>query len=221
MQYAPVRIQAAFFLVTIDMSSRINIASSVRECAAGLLDIDPVLLPFPPDSPPDFPQIIMQNEANGWNFQMAPGRFDIIANVKEPNTNTFIEIAATIQEMSARIFANFRENFGAKVNRLGLVSTNAAKVENAPEFLREKYLNANANSGAAESRLLFLHKYDVHSFSLNKWVRLISTVIPPRIILEIDINTRPDSPISVTEEVVGQFFASVNQLVDETIAEHS
>lgn len=222
MNYRPVKLQTAFFLAAIDLSSRLKIAALVRECVPQYFGVDPLLLPLPPNSPPEFPQIVIQNESVGWAFQIAGGRFDIVADFSTfPAIENHSGLFQEIQSVSSVLFNALTTNFGARVNRLGFVVTLVADVENAVELLRSKYLKSDEALGADETRLLFLQKLTIAPLYLNKWVRLISTSNPSRIILEIDINTQPEIPLVITNELIKHFFVLSNQLTMDTITTHS
>jgi hypothetical protein len=222
MNYRPIKLQTAFFLATIDLSSRLKIAALVRECIPKYFDVDPLLLPLPPNSPPDFPQIIIQNEQAGWIFQIAGGRFDIVANFPaSPAIGNHLDLFQEIQSVSSGLYNVLTNNFGAKANRLGFVVTMVADMENATELLRSKYLNTKEVLGAYETSLFFLHKLTITPFNLNKWVRLFSTTNPSRIVLEIDINTQQEIHLEITNDLVEHFFGLSNQLTLDTISAHS
>lgn len=213
-----------FFLASIDFSSKLLIASSVREIANQYLDIDPLLLPLPPNTPPEFPHITMRNENNGWMFQMAPGRFDII--IEEPfQFQTYQNSAELIQGVSINILNRLISNFHARVNRVGLISTNITELENATEYIQIKYLNLDNVEDSEEVRLHYLHRLDVHSFHLNRWVRMNAVKSigqeNSRINLVIDINSRPEYLLNVDIDSAMGFFTTVNQLIRDVIHGYS
>ncbi len=221
MSYQPFKFQAAFFLAAINLSDRMKIATLVRKKASKYFDFDPVLLPFPPGIPPEIPQIIIQNPINKSEFQLSNTRFDISRTITPDNAQDTFEIIKEIQTISIKIYRGLAGNQSAKINRLGFVSTVSLEIDNAPEFIRTKYLRGDTTQGSEAANLLFLHKVDVAPFKLFKWVRLFSTLRPSQLLLEIDINTQPETPFVDSLETVEQFWAIANKLTKETISLHS
>jgi hypothetical protein len=220
MEFKPVRFQAAFFLGAIDFSAKIEIASMIRKKAKAYFDLDPIIFPWPQGTPQEIPQIIIQNGVKGCELTLSSSRLDIIILIKPEDTRTTFEIIEEIQTISKNIYRGLINNFDAKVNRLGFISTLSTNIENAPEILISKYLKTDVSSHSEEIHFLFLHKIEFESFKLNKWTRLVSTVNPSRLSLEVDINTQTEYPIIVTVETVEKFWANSNKLLKETITLH-
>jgi hypothetical protein len=225
MNYYPIRLQAAFFLAAIDFSSKFKIANLVREKAGNLLQVDPLLLPLPVGSPPEFPHIVIRNEGNGWSFQMAPARFDlIIEQGPQPPHADLDQWTDQVSKTALVILHGLQDRFGARVNRVGLVTSVVAEVENAPEVLRLRYLGAAYGNGAHESQLHILHKLETEGLSLNRWVRLRALPAndnwPSRLVLEADVNTVPEQPIQVTEAVADSFLSVASRLTRQSLGDY-
>lgn len=218
MEFELKKIQVGFFLATIDTSSKLNIASAVSSSAREYLNIDPVLLPFPPDSPPEFPLIIIKNDATGWNFQLSPSRFDIVFSPVEKIKTNFEKSIELIETVSSNIFNVLSENFGARVNRLGIVANNSSNINNATDYLQNKYLITKLSDGASETRLSYIHKHEISPFEVNEWIRVVAKNSPAEFILEIDINTKGELPILVDNEILHKFFTiSRNQIINNIV----
>ena len=138
----PVRLQSAFFLAAIDLSSKFKIANMVREKTSGLLEVDLLLLPLPAGSPPEFPHIVIRNEDNGWAFQMAPARFDVIVE-RGPQTPRadLSQITSELSHTTLAIWQGMETLFKARANRLGLMTTVVAEVEDSTKVLQKRFLN--------------------------------------------------------------------------------
>ncbi len=225
MKYHPIRLQIAFFLSAVDFTSKFKIAALVRESAGNLLDVDPLLLPLGADSPPDFPHIIIRNESKGWAFQMAPARFDLAVELdsqqRDGNRRQLTEVISTT---ALSIWNGLKTGFGARAHRLGLITTIASEMENAPEALRQRFLNTVYGSGAHETQLHFLHKLENEGFSLNRWVRLkalpANETWPARLVMEVDINTVAEQPIEVTDSAIQKFLSVADQQTQQTIRDY-
>ena len=225
MKYHPIRLQVAIFLSAVDFTSKFKVAALVRESAGNLLDVDPLLLPLGADGPPDFPHIIIRNETKGWVFQMAPARFDLAVELdpqqRDGDRQQLIEV---IGSTALAIWNGLKTGFGARAHRLGLITTIASEMENAPEALRQRFLNTVYGSGAHESQLHLLHKLENEGFSLNRWVRLkalpANEIWPTRLVMEIDVNTIAEQPIEVTDSAIQKFLGVADQQTQQTIRDY-
>jgi len=225
MDYYPVRLQAAFFLAAIDLSSKFKIANMVREKAGGLLQVDPLLLPLPVSSPPEFPHIVIRNESSGWAFQMAPARFDVIVELGPQMPHADLrQLTSEMSHTTLAIWQGMESQFKARANRLGLITIVVAKVENSPKVLQTRFLNAAYASGAHESQLHILHKLDVAGFSVNRWARLRALPAddnwPSRLTVEVDVNSIAEQPIEVTETIAQNFIAVAAHLTEQTLGDY-
>jgi hypothetical protein len=195
-----------------------KIASLVRKKARKYFDFDPIILPFPLNSPPELPQIIIQNPANKCEFQLSNVRFDISRIFSSDNEEDTFEVIREIQAISKKIYKSLTENFGAKINRLGFISTVSFGIEKAPEFIRTRYLTLEDAQDSEAINLLYLHKIDAAPFKLFKWVRFLSSLNPSQLLLEIDVNTQPEMPIVDSLENVEKFWDISNKLIKDSIA---
>jgi len=225
MNYHPIRLQVAVFVSAIDFTSKFKIAALVRESASDLLDVDPVLLPLGADSPPDFPHIVIRNETSGWIFQMAPARFDLAVELGPQQSDSDLkQLTETVSTTAVAIWNGLKARFGARAHRLGLITTIISEIENAPEMLRQRFLNPAYGVSAYESQLHLLHKLENEGFSLNRWVRLkalpTNEVWPARLVMEIDVNTIAEEPIEVTEMAMQRFLGVADQQTQQAIRDY-
>jgi len=225
MDYYPVRLQAAFFLAAIDISSKIKIANMVREKAGNLLEVDPLLLPLPVGSPPEFPHLVMRNESNGWTFQMAPARFDV--TIERGPQLPHVDLRQLTSELShttLAIWQGMETLFKGRSTRVGLITTVVAEVDDPCRVFQTRFLNQVHGSGAHESQLHLLYKLDIEGFSVNRWVRL--RALPPndnwpsRLTVEVDVNSMGEQPIEVTETVAQSFISVATHLTGQTLGDY-
>jgi len=216
------KLQTAFFLTTIDLSSRLKVATLIQENIKQYAGSDPLILPLPSPIPSEYPQILMQNDAEGSILQVTAERLDFVVDFEKLNKVVdYHNAMRELQTISLKAYGLLAENFGAKSNRLGFIIALNAEKENANDYFQKRYLSTNMTTESEEIRLMFRHKLDVHPLKLNKWVRLVSKAEPSKIALEIDINTMADAPIVVDEKTTETFFAVVNNFIAETINAHS
>ncbi len=222
MDYYPIKLQVAFFLTSVDFSSKLKIANLVRAKCGNLLEVDPLLLPLPPDAPPEFPHIVIRNDNNGWLFQMGPARFDLVIQLgPHQPLGDFTELTKTICKTGLDIWQGLRTEFSASANRIGLVTTTVTELENPTEVFRQRYLSTKNAEGSSECQLHILHKINAKGFTLNDWVRLLALpaneIWPSRFVFEIDINSIPEQPVKIDETVARSFFAIADELTKQGI----
>jgi len=225
MDYYPVRLQTAFFLAAIDISSKFKIANMVREKAGNLLEVDPLLLPLPVDSPPEFPHIVIRNESNGWTFQMAPARFDVIVERGPQMPHADLrQLTSELSHTTLAIWQGMETLFKGRANRVGLITTAVAEVEDSRKVFQTRFLNTAYGSGAHESQLHLLHQLDVEGFSVNRWARLRALPAndnwPSRLTVEVDVNSIAEQPIEVTETVAQNFISVATHLTEQTLGDY-
>jgi hypothetical protein len=175
---------------------------------------------LPQDAPPEFPHIVIKNEKNGWGFQIAPGRFDLVLDLSTQKTPPdFDGSSAQLYAMVLNIWKGIADRFGARANRLASVIAVGSQIDNAPELVRQRYLNPHYGAGANQSQIHILHKVETEGFHLNRWIRLITLPEekdpPSRLVMEVDVNTLAERPLIVTDANANSFFQLANRQTKE------
>jgi len=222
MEFKPVKFQAAFFLSAIDLSSKIKIVELVQRNSDGLLNVDPFIVPSNMNIPDEIPIIIMQDQISGWTFQISKERIDFVFDSKSDNEINFDELFSIFKKITIKQWSSFSNDFFAKGNRAGLISTFVNIVDNPTNYIIQKYLKNGELEGSIETQLHYLKKECVENINLNIWTRMIGVSKtqdkPPRLINEIDINTQPEFEFILSEVSLNDFFKiSYNIFKDKAI----
>jgi hypothetical protein len=225
MHYRIDRVQTAIFLNTIDLSSKLNIATMINKVAGDCLAVDPVFLPLPQNSPQEIPHIIMKNERTGWNFNIGPARMDLtIDAIKSPKCDSYSDATRKNQQLSQNIWEGLVKDFGARANRIGFVFTSSAEIKKSSEYLRNRYLKTSDSDNAEKILFHYLHIIDDGPFKLNKWTRINADNNPtsghPNLVLEIDLNTIQENSVEITSSIIKEFFTIVNKINNDIISQH-
>ena len=222
MDYKITEIQVALFFSSIDVSSKLKLASFITKSGEGQLDIDPTLLPFIPDAPPEIPLITIDNNRSGWKFQLSKARCDLVAPIKDKNTleeekNAFNEV----REYILSIMQGLSKDFAARFYRIGLIPRFISKeeLENANQLFSNKFLKTTYSSDIVESRLHVLKKFEAGPFKLNQWIRINSTA-NQKFILEIDLNNQFEEKIDLNAELTRVFFEIATPIIFKTVKDH-
>lgn len=224
MLFRPVQIQLALFLSSVDISSRLRLASQVHEALPQLGGVDPLLLPLPPEVPNEFPVILIENERTGWAFQLSPSRADVVVNLRERTDVS--EVVAILADGSIKLWNVLESEAGARGFRLGLVGNFLAETDDAANLLRSRYLLPTMAEGAKEVQIHYLQTVSENGFDLNIWVRLRSQTpdvnASAGVALLLDINTMPEHPLERLDNgTILRFFESANRLYIQNIDLHS
>ncbi len=218
------RLQTAVFLTSLDTTRKLDLALTIRQASDELLDADPLMLPIPSHAPLDMPRLQIKSGDGYWTCQVTGNRLDLIFEI--PNDKLGIaESAQTIHRQAqilSSLWEDLQRNFGAAANRMGLVSRFVGPLDNAVEVLRERFLLASNAPEPHELQLHVLHKMTLGDTPVNRWTRCFSAASSPLpgtqgwIQVEIDVNTMPDHPFTVTPSSLTDFATMVEHLVLDT-----
>jgi hypothetical protein len=222
----PVKLQVALFLATIDLSSKLKIASLIRERANGQLNADPILLPIPDGAPAEFPHILIRDEQTKWSFQLAPARLDLMVDYgKQKSLQPLTETLRRVESMAISIWEGCQRDFGAIGNRIGIVISTAVEMPDAPGEFRRRYLDEKFGSNSIESHFYTLTKLTSGAFVVNCWVKVVAMLAndggPSRIVTEVDINTTPDKPTRVDTASISAFGDAVSSIATDAFTSYA
>lgn len=218
------RVQFVLFISNIDTSSRRKIVDNIQRVTGDRLDVDPILLPIGQDSPPEMPIIVLQNVNTGWELTLNKLRIDLVVQHLLSMKDNHPDFIAESKTYGKRIASELAANFGARYNRLGLITGHLVEMDNAPAIMQRKFLSGNQFDGAQEASIQRLHSVDIDGLSLYKWVRLFGVydISPAKnhYRMELDINTRPEPAIEVTNDLIDRFYQVSTQLIQTEAQEN-
>lgn len=218
-------IQTALFLATLDFIKKLELASAIQAASNGILDGEPVLLPTPPNPPVDLPILIIQSENKTRVCQIAPGRVDVVYQQRlEQLTDLSSSLDFTEHiTLTKNIWQKIQSGFKGSAYRIGFVTRRIALEPTAQNWLRTSFLKDHHFDLARELQVHALHKHELASYHVNRWVRLKATPAPEGmdaesiLQLEVDINTLPEMHLDLSAEDVDVFSQHALQLTKETV----
>lgn len=220
-----VRLQTALFLSTLDLTSKLDLATVIRDGSGALLDADPLILPVPADAPHEVPRLIQRSRDERWICQVAGNRLDIVFQLPPGNQGStdFQGIARQQAQVGSAIWQAIQTRCNASGNRIGIVSTFRGIMEEAARTLRDRFLIPSNAPEPHELQLHALHSMTLNDVMVNRWTRC--TAGPSRspssdqgvIQVEIDINTLAAHPLDLTPSRITSFIEGGVNLVLSTM----
>lgn len=217
-----VRLQTVFFLSSLDLTSKINLALSLQQASNGLFDTDPTILPIPDDFP-DMPKLVLRSQDKLWAYQIANNRFEFIFELSPDkfNTITFEETVEKHAQLGSNIWEALQTKYNASGNRIGVVSTFVNLSDNLVKELRSTFIQHSKAPEPHELQLHALHKLLLDNTNVNRWTRCVAG--PPRthfeanslLRVEIDINTVPQEKFDLSTESIEWF---INRIGEEVLS---
>lgn len=217
MPIQPLKIQSAFFLSTIDLTSKLKVATAIIESSGGLLDVDPTIIKLPSEVPGEIPFLIIHNEKTGWKFGMAGNRFDLFFENMDLGIEVDPEkIRQQIFSTSLNIWNTLAGAYSAKAFRLGLIQTLIVQEPNPIEQMISIYLKSAEAQSSSEIHYEYLDRKTVNGLAINRWIKLNAAVPitgkPPATILEVDVNTQQENPVDVNSALARSFFDTASEI---------
>jgi len=220
-----VRLQTALFLASLDITQKLDLATTIRDASHGLLIADPLLLPIPADAPSELPRLQIKSSDRYWMYQVSGNRFDFVFELP-PNkrgTAEFAEIIEKQAQMGSAIWEAIQPKFNASGNRIGIMSQFVSSPENPVQLLRSRFMSSSDAPEPHELQLHVLHKMASGAITVNRWTRCVAGEPPSRaeaqgsLRVEIDINTLPEQSFGLTSAKILNFSDGVKGLVLDTL----
>ena len=221
-------IQVATFL-----SDRINlpqfktqIANEIITVIPGLDNVEPAIIPLPPDIPAEVPGVIFQNPNPGWSFQYAPARCDFVFKPIQPSDIT--QLREIIEQQITPVVTKSWELLSKKLhlhsNRLGFVVICSMPTSKSAEHILTAYIKPELSLAAAQIQLGFMSREPFNDIQLNHWLRIQTRIdeenFSESLVMVIDINSPAEYLTEVDSNTLSEFLKSAQKLAEEDISKH-
>lgn len=225
-EFSVLQSQIALFLTTLDARKMLNLAVAIQEASADLLDSDPLVLPLPPDAPPEFPRLRLNSSDGYWIFQVAGTRLDFFyeRSFSQQGMEAFEEIVDRQAQIYSNIWKMLQEKYTASGSRIGVIGKFGSSPQNAVQILKSKFMAISDAAEQHELQLHALHKLSLGGVEINRWTRCAATKSDSEggsknlLRVEIDINTSPDQPFDLTPVKILDFINDAKGLILDTMA---
>jgi hypothetical protein len=224
--FETIQLQATLF--TPDLAAEASQADSplVSVLSEWFTD-DPVVLPFPPSAPRDFPRLILSAQDGVRRCEVAPGRVSIFSLAPVPANEDHVRPFLTDV---TRAFQAYRDAAQTRVDRLAYVITRFAPSKHPERALAQHYLGSQWSKSVEPPILTFelnLHQtLTLDGFSVNVWNRNSNSLAEVAgehvqgIVVEQDVNTVVvDGFINYTQDDIIQFYSVVESATNQMLTQ--
>lgn len=216
------RSQCALFC-QVDLTDKLTLAASLRNSNRRRFDGEPVLLPIPPDAPPEIPAILLQSKDGNTSLSVSSARVDV-------TVNHATEVGQSVRELlvqEGELFRSLAETLSSAeqaqggISRVGVIVTLNTNLDMSElERVRNRFLIQSFVLGQKRSELRFLDRQMWGQFQVNRWLRLgLSREEDGAGLLEVilDCNTIPEVDYNFDGDGVGKFLELLEHKVDEEL----
>lgn len=217
------QLQTALFTPGINLTKPIDIAQGLISATGTLFDGQPIILPIPPDAPPEVPRIIVKNSSDTYTCNVSQNRIDFIFTEKgmfrsmRDESDKFLNHLLSLIEL-------LKSNLKITITRAGTIATLMLPLkESSNKFISEKYLKEHLFNGTYEIQFGILKKLQLTGYEVNCWFRLntlrnMKDVSDDRTMLvTFDVNTQPEVSYDLSKDQIGIFFNSAIKYIEENL----
>lgn len=217
------QLQIALFTPGINLNRPLDIAQGLISATGTLFDGQPIILPIPPDAPPEVPRIIVKNSNDSYTCNISKNRIDFIFTEKgmfrsmRDEKDNFLNHLLSLVDL-------FKSNFKISITRIGTIATFLLPLgESSNKFITEKFLKEYLFGGTYEIQFGVLKKLQLAGYGANCWFKLntfrnMQDVSDDRAMLvAFDVNTQPEVSYDLNKDQIGIFFNSAIKYIEETI----
>jgi len=191
------------------------LANELSSALSYVFPKDPLIVPSPEDTPPDFPVVVFQQGGMG-QLTVARSRSDLVIELKDQEIwqDMFLDITERL------VSSLMRSKVG--ISRLGLVLTYDCSDDVTIADIHERYLRSDKVNDAEEISIAWLKRVFWQDTLINRWVRLAFSLEPTgERSLVIDLNTPADVSLNfnipLIREYVSYWFAEVDEKLGDII----
>lgn len=216
-------LQTALFTPGVDLSRPLEVAQGLISATGNLFDGQPIILPIPPDAPPEVPRIIVKNANNSYACNVSQNRIDF--NFTEKGTHgTLKDKSDKYLNYLLSIVEMLKSNLKISITRIGTIATLLLSLqESSNKFIVEKFLKEHLFDGSYDVQFSILKKLQLTGYEVNCWFRLntLRKVEDPTndkaVLVTLDVNTQSEIPCDFNKDQIGIFFNSAIKYIEESI----
>jgi hypothetical protein len=217
------QLQTGLFTPGVNVSKPLDVAQGLISSTGALFDGQPIILPIPPDAPPELPRIIVRNSSGTYTCNVSKNRIDFIFTDKA--------MAPSLKDKSEE-FLNYllslvdflKSTLRTIINRIGTIASLVLPLnESSNKFISEKFLREHLFDSTYEIQLGVLKKIQLTGYKANCWFRLntlrnTKDISDDRaMLITFDVNTEPEVTYELNKDQVGIFFNSAVKYIEENL----
>jgi len=204
--------QAAIFCSELLISNKEEFIYHVVQETNDFLKGEPTIFPIPDDAPAEIPRIILKSKTYPYSCNFCKNRFDFFYKEQGKPNKTFEEVFPDFRNILDRLATYIKISLNIKIIRLGFIPNFVIELkESGNEYLLREYLHPNLFLNPYEIQINVLHKFELESFKVNRWIKLKPLRMrnnikdDRRILVEIDINTLSEEMHDFSPDQIKQF----------------
>ena len=197
MQVSARQILSVLFFPPRDIPNKATFVSHFLDYIK-VFDADPMILPIS-NAPPPVPRIVLKSRDERHVCEVALDRLSFAYNDARSQKRALDALYPEYREILHHVVLATLAGIGSPIVRLGFVTRLLVEIgESANEWLRKAYLQPDRIAAAYETHLHLLHRFEMESFRVNRWIKIGTLRDPndptldPAAMVEIDINTFPE-----------------------------
>ena len=177
-----------------------------------VFDADPMILPIG-NAPPPVPRIVMKSRDDRYVCEVALDRLSFAYHDAHQQRRTLDSLYPEYRDILHHVALAALAGINVPIVRLGFVSRHLIEMDGgANEWLRQTYLREDRLPVAYETHLNMLHRFEMESFHVNRWVKIMTLrdqndpERDPALTVEIDINTFPEDTVRFDRSAILAFY---------------
>jgi len=209
---------AKFFnpMLSLDKTEKIDLLEKVNGKCGAILDGEPVVLPVPPDGPPDIPRFQLNSKDNAYRYGISLVRSDLsFHQIDEPNSQ-ITDVSIDLLKFEKELLNIYVQEKSWKITRLALIVDYVAELEDkTSEFIMNNFLKQKDSYSSVE--LSLLKKGAINGHNINRWFRIKCIErVANSLHLKVDINTFAEEKLDIgVDEMIGFYNGAIEHMTQE------
>ncbi|MCX6806859.1 MAG: hypothetical protein NT135_01920 [Candidatus Berkelbacteria bacterium] len=198
MEFTPKNLQTALFvkdsikeLITPGYD-KYSLIDEIKKKISDIFDAEPVVLPFPPDTPQNIPRIILKNKNETYSCNISINRVDIFQSLFPIHVKNLDNALKDQKTTVIKIF-NFFKNKDLTINRIGFVVSGMLKINDnsSAEYLTKEFIKTGKLDIPRELSIVYNKRLKIKDNDYNHRI-VMRGGLDKQLFLQIDINTIPE-----------------------------
>ncbi len=222
-------LQTVLFVNNLNLTNKLDLARDILQSSTGLYDGDPLILPLPPNAPPEIPRLRLKNSDETFVCNISMNRIDCIYN-STPQSVLLPQPALSekYQSAVADLAEVIKANYGATIFRLGFIPSFMIELHNqtSGEYIQQNFIKAGTFRHAVDFQLNVLNRYTNDDFELNKWIKFNQIRMgdektnKSRLVILFDINTVTEVFYNLGGPQISKFFEYAEHLIQQDLVSY-
>jgi len=227
MKIIDIGVQTAFFTPGLVFSDKLSLSAQLIKETGNIFDGDPIMLPIPPDAPPEFPRMILKSKDEKYVLEIKSSRIDFVVKSDQKDKSQKNYPATLIKDYQDKLqflSSSIISIFKAKIVRIGLILNIQFKVNDAVAVIKKSYVNdSKFTKEAYDLNIGFLNKETLNGIDANIWFRANALRLPEKdkdnkiLLVMFDANTVPEKVLDLSDQNITDFTETTIKYLDKNL----